>query len=491
MDRYYRFTTSNCATSITVQLCDFFNAPPPMAMHLLDVTGAHLQLVTPSGSCLELIDYPIAPSSTFYLVIEAFADLGQLNFQLSVSQNNTDPDTDGDGFCDPTDNCPNTPGQIGSPCNDLDACTVNDVLNSGCICAGTFADGDADGICDLNDNCPGSGNAGQEDGDLDGIGDVCDQCPLAYGQEGSSCNDGNDCTINDVLDANCNCVGIDFDVDDDGVCDFTDNCTTTPNADQADSDGDFVGDACDICPGANGTVGWQCNDGDPCTVNDLIDAGCTCAGVPAPDSDGDGICDAIDPCPTVANPGVPCPATIYEVKQGIIATGATVRVHNALVTGKGEDGFFVQVKEDEPGYLSPYYSGLFVRTGLLSPLLTNANVGARVTIDGVITWTGWIELDNVTTVFVTDPGPIAPPVPIAVPYAQVITGDPYAFALEGVIVSLGSASVTATVGAIGEFTLTDATPYSLVVDDFLYAPNPTPTVGQVYASGVCAPGATR
>ncbi|MBK7087051.1 MAG: hypothetical protein IPH53_21325 [Flavobacteriales bacterium] len=27
------------------------------------------------------------------------------------------PDNDGDGVCNATDNCPNTPGQIGSTCN--------------------------------------------------------------------------------------------------------------------------------------------------------------------------------------------------------------------------------------------------------------------------------------------------------------------------------------------------------------------------------------
>ena len=92
-------------------------------------------------------------------------------------------DSDGDGICNATDNCPNVPGQVGSPattttlaprtissmptanalehhcripmvtvcatvrttvarpgqigvraCNDNDPCTVNDVLNSNCMC---------------------------------------------------------------------------------------------------------------------------------------------------------------------------------------------------------------------------------------------------------------------------------------------------------------------------------------------------------------------
>ncbi|MBU1429402.1 hypothetical protein KKF91_02460 [Myxococcota bacterium] len=36
--------------------------------------------------------------------------------------------------------------------------------------------------------------------------------------------------------------------DQDGICQGDDNCPHVPNPDQADSDGDFVGDACDNCP---------------------------------------------------------------------------------------------------------------------------------------------------------------------------------------------------------------------------------------------------
>jgi len=58
----------------------------------------------------------------------------------------------------------------------------------------------------------------------------------------------------------------DPDSDNDGVLDLTDNCRVVANANQADSNGDGIGDAC------------------------------------ATDSDGDGVQNAADNCPTIANP---------------------------------------------------------------------------------------------------------------------------------------------------------------------------------------------
>jgi len=74
-------------------------------------------------------------------------------------------------------------------------------------------DTDGDGVCDPVDNCPTVANADQADADGDGLGDACDN-----------------------------------DSDNDTIPDADDNCPTTPNTDQADADGDGIGDVCDDTP---------------------------------------------------------------------------------------------------------------------------------------------------------------------------------------------------------------------------------------------------
>ncbi|MBL7983196.1 MAG: T9SS type A sorting domain-containing protein [Flavobacteriales bacterium] len=156
------------------------------------------------------------------------------------------------------------------------------------LCFGGVAPGSVcndNNACTINDtvdancNCVGT----FADSDNDGVCDANDSCPSVAGQVGSPCNDGNACTINDTVDANCNCVGTFADSDNDGVC-----------------------DANDSCPNVAGQVGSPCNDGNACTINDVLDANCNCAGT-FQDSDSDGVCDANDSCPNVAGQvGSPC-----------------------------------------------------------------------------------------------------------------------------------------------------------------------------------------
>jgi len=76
------------------------------------------------------------------------------------------------------------------------------------------------------------------------------------------------------------------DTDLDGIADVMDNCPTVPNHDQADADGDGIGDACTDVP-IPATLDVPPAPGSPSVV----------------DADLDGIVDALDNCPFVPNPG--------------------------------------------------------------------------------------------------------------------------------------------------------------------------------------------
>jgi cytosine/adenosine deaminase-related metal-dependent hydrolase len=282
------------------------------------------------------------------------------------------------------------------------------------------------------------------------------------------------------------------DRDGDGIDDLSDACPAVfdpirpvDSGAQADADGDGEGDACDPCPLAAGAASCPTvdpNDRDADGVVSSLDNCADVANAEQVDRDGDGRGDLCDPCPADANPGAAsCPSTIYKIKTGATPMGDTARIANALVTGKGSNGFFVQVKPGDPGYLGADHSGLMVFTGPGSAALAAAVVGARVVVDGrVNSFQGQIQLDNVTAV-IASPGIEAPPAPVPATYAEVRTGGARAAALEGVLVELGAATVTAVDSAFGEITLTSGSD-SLVVDDFLYAPPALPVVGAPFTA---------
>ncbi len=119
-----------------------------------------------------------------------------------------------------------------------------------------------------------------------------------------------------VFEKTCDLNGGDPDMD--GVCADVDNCPDVANADQADSDGDTFGDACDGCPhdanklapggcgcGApdtdtDGDQTPDCNDGCPSDPGKIAPGECGC-GAPETDSDGDQTPDCNDGCPVDAN----------------------------------------------------------------------------------------------------------------------------------------------------------------------------------------------
>jgi hypothetical protein len=87
-----------------------------------------------------------------------------------------------------------------------------------------------------------------------GIGCITDEdCNRCIARVPATCETGDDCPVQNVKGALCGkqlvtvstCIS---DRDSDGVPDERDNCPEDPNPNQADTDGDGAGDACDVTP---------------------------------------------------------------------------------------------------------------------------------------------------------------------------------------------------------------------------------------------------
>ena len=83
------------------------------------------------------------------------------------------------GTCNPSTGVCSSPAKPdGNACDDGDPCTITDTCVAGtCVGSGSAPDTDGDGVCDPGDDCPAISNPEQLDADRDGVGDVCDNCP--------------------------------------------------------------------------------------------------------------------------------------------------------------------------------------------------------------------------------------------------------------------------------------------------------------------------
>ena len=169
-----------------------------------------------------------------------------------------DTDIDGDGALNDDDAFP----LDGTETADTDADGYGDNADAFPADATEWLDADADGTGDNADNCVDAANSDQADLDEDGTGDACDD-----DRDGDGTDNTSDAFPDDASETT--------DTDSDSVGDNADNCVDAANTDQADLDGDTLGDACDA-------------DAD----GDGIDAGTT------PDTDCNDLDDAISPTAT-------------------------------------------------------------------------------------------------------------------------------------------------------------------------------------------------
>ncbi|MBL7964386.1 MAG: T9SS type A sorting domain-containing protein [Flavobacteriales bacterium] len=171
--------------------------------------------------------------------------------------------------------------------------TFTATASNGCAASGTATvaldntDTDGDGTIDCFDGCPtdpnkiapGQCGCGVPDTDTDGDGTA-------------DCNDGCPLDPNKIAPGLCGCGVPDTDTDGDGTPDCNDGCPLDPNkiapgicgcgVSDVDTDGDGLADCIDNCPLVPGVIGSPCDDGNPLTIGDALDANCVCVGIACP-----------------------------------------------------------------------------------------------------------------------------------------------------------------------------------------------------------------
>ena len=250
--------------------------------------------------------------------------------------------------------CSNPPSPSGTACNDGQYCTVSDGCNGAGSCTGAARDC-SDGLscttdtcdesadrcnspitsgCLIAGTCRATGSANPANACL-----VCDppatRTAWTPAPSGTSCNDGQYCTVMDGCNGAGTCGGSARSCSDglsctNDICDEAGNqCVSVPTtgcliggACIADGTPE-PGNPCRVCNGAMSRTSWSpapsggaCNDGQYCTVMDACNGAGSCTGTPRDCSDG--LDCTTDTCDETGDACAPA------VSRGCLISGACI-----------------------------------------------------------------------------------------------------------------------------------------------------------------------
>jgi predicted extracellular nuclease len=272
---------------------------------------------------------------------------------------------------------------------------------------------------------------------------------------------------------------------------------------QPDTDGDKLGDECDVCPlDANTTTCSSSPNPKDKDGDGVEDAQDNCPLVPnkdQKDTDGDKIGDLCDNCPKANPGGAACPFTIRELRDTSLglrpADGTLVKISKATVTAvrttkAGNYGFYLREGKNP-------FEAIFVFTKAAVPVdETKAELkpGDLISLEGPLArFSSTDEIDAPTKVQVSGSGDISP---IEVKTATLQPGSASAEGLESHLVRVSAVQVAAMVsaGTSDAFWVSDdgsacsgTTPACSKVGDYYYDGGtvngqPAATAGQKFSS---------